>query len=136
LNDASSVTQVDEDDAPMVSATMDPASENDLIAYLGVHHVSAAMAAAHGSHSIELDTLRAHQDSRANGLIPKSIRIIELMARHDIMRWAGEASERKNRFEIGELDSNSTDHCQSTEGTEASVQECEMRASWAYSSGR
>jgi hypothetical protein len=129
LNDARSVTQVDEDDAPMVSATMDPASENDLIAYLGVHHISAAMAAAHGPHSIELDTLRAHQGSRANGLISKSIRIIESMARHDTMSCAGEASERKNRFEIGELDSNSADDCQSVEPAEASVQECEMRAS-------
>jgi hypothetical protein len=124
LNDAGPVTQIDENDAAMIAATMDPTGENDFIADLGVHHLAAAMAAAQGSHSIELDTLRAHQDSRASGLISKSIRALEIVEsteHHDTARRAGEASEPKNRFEIGRLDSNSTDHCQSTECTEAAV---------------
>jgi hypothetical protein len=40
---------------------------------------------------------------------------------HATKSCADEASEPRNRFEIGELDSNSTDHCQSAEGTEAGV---------------
>jgi hypothetical protein len=124
LNDTGSVTQVDEDDPAMIATTMDPTGENDFVADLCIHHLATAMAAPHGSHSIELDTVRAHQDSQASGSISKSIRVFEIVEStqlHGTKSCAGEASERRNRFEIGELDSNSTDHCQSAEGTEAGV---------------
>jgi hypothetical protein len=124
LNDTGSVTQIDEDDPAMIATTMDPTGENDLVADLCIHHLATAMAAPHGSHSIELDTLRAHQDSRASDLISKLIRAFEIAGSTRLdttKRRAGEASERRNRFEIGELDSNSTDHCQLAAGTETGV---------------
>jgi hypothetical protein len=37
------------------------------------------------------------------------------------VRPVGKTSELKNRCEIGELDSNSTDHCQSAGGLEAAL---------------
>ena len=137
LDDSGPIAQIDKNYSAVVATTMDPAGENDLIADLCGHHFTAAMTAAQRPHAIELDTLRAHHDSRTSGLISNSIQLDQILeiaesATHrddnaDNARRAGKTSELKNRCEIGELDSNSTGDCQSVECIETAI-------NWARSS--